>query len=281
MSAELQSTFFDKGNGETVEIVTDGRTVRPLANLMTAIVDETKVHVSDRGLEMTHVDPANVAMVDLHVHPEAFETFEATGEDTIGLHTEEFQSLVSNARMSTRTNDRVELTVDADKTLVTVEKEYPQTTVRKTDSLLNIDPDSIRKEPDPPALDLPVRASVDVDALHDVLDTFRGDHVALKADDGHLLVTTHEEIDSLVNKSFVDFGDVGATADVASVFSLDYVGDLVAALKRAKVDTVDIRLGEQFPVMLEFEKVAQSGDDETTIVDGRLMVAPRVTGGDD
>jgi len=282
MSAGLQSTFFDKGSsGESVEIETDGRTIRPISHLLNAIVDETKMTVSERGLEMIHVDPANVAMVDLHVYPAAFDTFEVSGEETIGLATDQFRSAVSNERMSTRTNDRVDLSLDADTTLITVEKKYGDTTVRKTDELLNIDPDSVRKRPDPPGLDVPIRATIDVNALHDILNTWPSDYVTIKSENGHLLIHSHDAEDRGISRSFVDFGPIAGEADVSSTFTLGYLLELVAALKKAKVQTVDLKLGDTIPVVFDFERTVDDDGDAETLYEGSLMVAPRIQDGGD
>jgi proliferating cell nuclear antigen len=280
MSADLQSTFFEKGTGERVEIETDGRTIRPVARLLTPLVNEARVTVDEHGLSTTYVDPANVALGDIHVKPEAFDHYDATGEETVGLHVDDFQSLAANARMSTRTNDRVDLSIDSDRTLFTVEKEYAGTTVRKTDSLLNIDPDAIRQDPDLPDFDLPVQTTVDVPALADVIENLPSNHARIARDDGHLYITADGgDTDLGVSKSMADFGPVDGD-DVESTFSLDYLTDIVRALKSAKIDDVQLTLGDHFPLSLAFEHTREDDDGaEQTIIEGEYAIAPRIKDG--
>lgn len=282
-SAPRQATFFEKAStGERAEIVTDGRTIRPVADLLNALVEEVKLTLSEDGLRTTYVDAANVAIGSLHVRPAAFESFDATGEETVGFSTADFRSLISDARMSTRTNDAVELEIDADATLVTIEKEYTETTVRKTDSLLNIDPDSVRQEPDPPALDLPAEATVDVEAFHDVVTGMAHDYVDLAVDDGHLIATSARDAEMGRNKTLADFGAVAAGDDVRSKFSLNYLTDIVAALKKAKVAEVGLSLGDEMPIYLDWERTQETDDGaEEILYSGRFMLAPRLKDGED
>jgi hypothetical protein len=58
-----------------------------------------------------------------------------------------------------------------------------------------------------------------------------------------------------------------------AAYSLDYVSDIVSALKEAKVDDVTIRWDAEMPIYFEFRRT----EDETVLYDGEFMIAPRVS----
>ena len=283
---EQQPLVGDADDDDPAVIETNGRTIRPILSLASAVADEVRLHIHPTELTTHHIDPANVGMCNLNVYPAAFESYEAPEKRTVGVNFDALAGDLRWARMGTRTNDDVGLSITHDRTLATVEREYEDTTLTQTDEIQNIDPASIRDEPDTPNLSLPWKASVDVRALYDAIDHMSGyNHVAVKERDGHLLVSSGSGTDDeeRLGQSVADFGEIAkaTTSPVEgakSLLSLDYLKDIVEGLKGGKVDDVAVYWGEEFPVRFEF---ARYTDDEQSIAyDGHFMLAPRIQGDD-
>ncbi|RLM89582.1 hypothetical protein D3D02_06785 [Halobellus sp. Atlit-38R] len=278
-----QTRFFSEPSGESVEIETSGRTIRPLMALPTVLVDEAKLRFDAGGLHTTAVDPANVGMVGINAKPAAFEGYHVDGADDvlIGANLTRLKSSLSDARLGKSTDDPVELDIDATRTLVSIDREYDVTTLSRTDELLNIEPESIRQEPDIPNLELSYRAELDVEAFCDAVDYIPTDHVELGEFDGHLILKGDADGDEMTRSTRIDVGDVAEpitetpTENASSIYSMDYLRDMAKGLKKAKVTSLSVRWGEEFPLMLDFQRC----DDETVLYEGRYMLAPRIQSG--
>lgn len=285
---ETQARLLGGPSGESVTINTSGRTIRPALELPSVLVDECKLNLDEDGIHIQAVDPANIAMVDLTITPAAFDDYhvDATGGVTIGVNLSRLRSKLSNARLGKSTDDPIHLDLDETRTVIEIERDYDDTTVRYADEQLNLDPDSIREEPDLPNLDLPATASVDVTAYEDAITHLAADydHITYRELDGDLVLTTNPHEDSPSDYgsavAFEDLVDVDADSDQnpISKFSCDYLTDMASGLKDAKVDDVHLRFGEEFPLMMEFER---TDDEDTTLYEGTLMLAPRISSGDD
>ena len=58
--------------------VINAETLRDAIEAVSSLVDEVKFSISEKGVELKAVDPANVAMVSLKIGSEAFEFFKTT-----------------------------------------------------------------------------------------------------------------------------------------------------------------------------------------------------------
>lgn len=285
MSAEemTQERLVGASPDANIVIETTGRVIRPAFELPGALVDELRLHASANELWMTAVDPANVGFIDLTIHEAAFSAYDAPSEFTTGLPLDTLQSQLRGARMGTKTSDPVELDVDTTRTRLEIEREYSTTTLERVDGFLNIDPDSIRQEPDiPDDLGYQWKATVDAHAFKDAVEHLNaiGDHMRITESEGDI------ELDVLAGSKSdperaglvtitgaaerqVDDADSG----VSSTFSLDYVLDMARALKKADVDAIQMEFGDKLPIRFAFER---TDDDGEVLYDGEYALAPRI-----
>lgn len=281
-----QQRLIETPDAEDTRIETDGRRIRPALSIPDALVDEAKVHLNADYVTIRAVDPANVGMFDVDIYPAAFDAYEHAGEHvTIGTNLDLLTSQLSSARMGKRSADAVALTVSPGRTVIDIERGYGETTVTRRSELLNLDPDSIREEPDLPDLQLDYEATVDAQAFKDVVEHVNRahDHVSLIEGDGHLHVGGSKKADSdegaVVTGSEATFEDAasalhdGATAGATSLFSMDYMLDMARGLKAAKVDHVTVEWGDEFPCRLRFERWDA---DDKCLYDGLYLLAPRI-----
>ena len=228
-----------------------------------AVVDECRVHLCDDGLVIRAVDPANVAMVDEHVSAEAFETYD-TDCGEIGIDLGRLAEVVGIANEE---DDLVQFDLDAKTRKLDVQVNAVEYT------LALIDPEAIRMEPDIPDLDLPASFSI---GQADFKRAIRAadmvsDHVWFRvdADDGCFVAGAEGDTDDVeleIGEEELENADLH---EADSLFSLDYLKDLRKPLP--KDTAVDVQLGREFPVVLEFE-LADGAIDVT------YMLAPRIQG---
>jgi proliferating cell nuclear antigen len=284
MSASEQARLLGDPAGNSVTIETDGRTIRPFFAMPAAIVDECKLQVREDGLRIAAVDPANVVMTEITIHADAFDAFEVAGETPfdVGLPFDTLRSQLRDARLGKRTNDPVTLQLDESVARVEIEREYDATTVERADEFLTIDADAIRERPELPDIDLDAKATVDLQALTDVVEHFDsiGNHFEMKTpgDDLRCRVTDRDNDGDLVAGSTATFADAAeSTIDGRAMYSLDYVSDFAGGLADGKVDAVTIRFGDEFPARFDFERTDEDG---TVLYDGAYFIAPRIEDGE-
>lgn len=281
MSIETtQESLIGEPDGTFVEIETNGRVIKPLLALPDALVDELRLRVSPDGLEIRAVDPANVGMIQLDVHPEAFDAYTTNAEETfiIGLPLDTFTTAVNDARHGKTTKDDVSIRLDSSLSQVEIRREYDGVDVAQTDEFLNIDSDSVREEPDLPDLEQTWRAEVSVDAFKDTVTHLdeSHDYAVLEAQSSDLTMTGGVADDDSVEASRATFAGVAESLDdnepSRALYSTNYLMDLAKALKRGKVDDVEMLWDEEFPIELFFERTI----DGEIAYEGHYMMAPRI-----
>ena len=227
---------------------------------VSVLVDECKINLNDDGLAIRAVDPANVGMVDLTLDVDAFESYETDG-GVIGVNLARLEDFVGMAD----TDQLVQLELDEETRKLHVKIEGLEGT------LALIDPESIRKEPDIPNLDLPATVVVegkDIDRAVKAADMV-SDHIALGVDEDEEVFYVDAEGDTddvhleLGREELIDL----VAGEARSLFSLDYLKDMNKAIP--KDAEVEIELGQEFPVKLHFD-IAE-GKGQVT-----YMLAPRI-----
>lgn len=290
MSAEnTQATLLDDSGGGCVEIETDGRFIRPMLSISSAIVNEARFRFTEDGVESGAVDPSNVALYEYSVPASAFDEYDLNADEEVfvGLNLDRTESHLRDARMGKQTADDVSLRVDSTMTRLGIRRDYSQCEVERTDEWLNIDPDAIREEPGIPDLALDYKAEIDVQAFDDIVnhvDAYE-DHLQIAERDGLLVMSgaakdNDGELAQVTEARF--HSDLEPLRDnpedgSSSLFSLGYLKEFTSGLRSAKVDTVSVHWGDSFPVILEFDR---TDEDDRTLYEGRYMMAPRIPGDD-
>ena len=240
-------------------IVSSG-TLKAALDSVGVLVDECKIRLDEDELTIRAVDPANVGMVNLTLDAGAFESYETDG-GVIGVNLQRLEDIAGMAG----SDDLVHLELDEETRKLHISIDGLEYT------LALIDPDSIRKEPDLPDLDLPATVVIegrDIDRAVKAADMV-SDHIALgvDADAEEFYVDAEGDTDDVhLELGRDDLIDLTA-GEARSLFSLDYLKEMNKAIP--KDAEVHINLGEEFPVELEFEIAEGSG--QVTYV-----LAPRI-----
>lgn len=238
----------------------DADTFRESIDAISALVGECRLHISEKGFTTRAVDTSNVAMISLELDADAFQSYTAT-ELEIGLDIAKLKNILGMVGKS----DPIELELDAEsKKLAISFKSY-----RYSISLL--DTKTIRKDPNPPTLNLPAVVRVTGETLNNAIKAASvvSDKIALKIEPEKSLFTMIAEGDTdniklELGKDDVEFAQ---PAEARSLFSLDYLKDMGKVIGRSK--TVEIQLGIDHPVQFLFT-IAQDKGRVT------YLLAPRI-----
>jgi proliferating cell nuclear antigen len=238
-----------------------------LANTLetiSVIVDECKIHLTESGLEIRAVDPANVAMADIELGAGAFESYEASG-GVIGVDLTRFEDIIGMAD----SGQLVQLTLDQETRKLHISLDGLEYT------LALIDPDTIRQEPDIPELDLTASLSLegrDLDRAITAADMI-SDHIefGVDADDEIFYARAEGDTDDVTVELDRDDLLSFSPGEAQSLFSIDYMNDLKKSI--GSDAEISIRLGEEFPMKMEMQFAEGDGN-------ALWMVAPRIQSGD-
>lgn len=296
----------DRVTDPAFRIKTTATPIRLFFRLVNACVDEAKITVGERdtaewnngevidGLHVRAVDPANVFMVNATIPAEAggFSTWDLGGETyKIATTVKRLQKTLGYARMAGQGvndhGDPIAIRYDDDLRRLETTVTRPNQRTQRVTSWNLLDPDTVRKEPDIPQLELDnVGFFESTRALKDAVGELKStsDHVSVRSDpDAEDTFQFYTEGD-MVQSDFIRFTDsyqVQTSDDRAedvrgqsSLFSMDYLRDIVKALHRAKMDKVNVRWGDEFPAVFRFFN-------EEYGIRGHFLLAPRIQQEDD
>lgn len=274
-----------------VKAITTARPMRAWGELVSALVDEARVHFTEYGVELKCVDPANVGMLDLDWHRDGFKSWNHPGGDVVaGVALDHFTDISGFGRLNKDDPTQFYL-LEGEKAQLGMRVTRPDEKVQRSSRWFGIEPDMLRSEPDLPDNVLESygwKAHLDPKPLKDAVEALDKvtDHVRVKGDDSTLILEAGDTDDDAEDafrfpntatcqpwdsdsEEDVPDGWVGDHADDTSLFSLDYLRDMARATHKAKMDRVTLGWGQEFPATLKF------AHDEWGI-SGSWMLAPRI-----
>jgi len=236
--------------------VINAETLRDAIEAVSSLVDEVKFSITENGIELKAVDPANVAMVSLKLDSAAFELFKSTPGE-IGVDLVRLSDLLSMADRGE--NVLLELDEEQHKLKIIVGS------LSYTLSL--IDPSAIRKEPRIPELDLPAHVTLSGSEMRRAVKASEkvSDHVILGVQDDQFYMEAKGDIDSLKLKIPSNELLGLKPGEARSLFSLDYLSDMSKSI--GKASQVTLELGVDYPLRISFQ-IGQ--------VEVHYLLAPRI-----
>ena len=241
-----------------------GNKIKEVTNALTIMVDEAKFNITPSGMFVKAVDLANVAMVSLTLEKEAFESFEAT-EGILGINLQKLSSFVEMAD----SEDTVALELDEENHKLKVEIRGLSYT------MLLLDPESMRKEPKIPSLDLPIEISINgtdfkygLKAAEKIAEYV---NFGIDAKVSNFYLSASGDTDDVIYEVPVERLKIIKASEAKSLFAIEYLTDIQKLTE--KTGDISIIMGKDYPVKISFP-----------ISDGKgmveYMIAPRVETGD-
>lgn len=238
----------------------NSETLRESIEAISALVTECRVHLESDQVYARAVDTANVAMVCLILHREAFIDFDVTS-GAIGLDIARFKNIFTMLGKA----EKVTLEFPEGENRIKVNFEGYQYSI----TLLNTD--TIKKDPNPPNIDLPGKIVIGGAQLYSAIRAAAvvSDKMWLGINPESRVFYMSAEGDSdhirreFKSDELVSIND----AEARSLFSIDYLKDMGKVMSSAS--EVTIHLGNNHPVKFSFDIAGGAGHIE-------YLLAPRI-----
>lgn len=238
----------------------DAEIFRESIDAISALVQECRLHVEPDRIYTRAVDTANVAMISFLLKQEAFESYQATKEE-LGLDVTKMKNILG--MMTKGGNVRLNLPEGGQKL------ELSFNSYRYSVTLL--DANTIRKDPNPPTIELPGRVILSGDVLFSAIKAASvvSDKIALGIDPSRQYFYMMAEGDTDIIRLELGRGEVEdmTLVEVRSLFSLDYLKDMGKIMSRA--ERVEVHLGVNHPVKFSFDIAGGKGHID-------YLLAPRI-----
>ena len=235
-------------------------TLKDTLEVISQIVGEGKFRVTEDGIRLDAVDRSMVAFIDLHISKEAFDSFEADKEQSMGINIENFLGLIKRVK----SDDKIALKLSEGKLMVTIDGDYIRNFSLPLIEIPQGETIDISKLKPPAKVQL--KASFLEDGISDAGSI--SDHVVLEAtpDSFHLRAEgngSRIEVRADRGKAAIT---ISSPETVKSSFSLEYLKKMLKASKIS--DVVNVELGKDYPLKTEFNQ-----PDKVKVA---FVLAPRV-----
>jgi proliferating cell nuclear antigen len=238
----------------------DADILKESIDALSALVTECRLHTDENGMITRAVDTANVAMISLTLKKEAFESY-SSSKNELGLDIAKMKNIFS--MMGKNDVMTLELPENSHKLKISFEG-YRY-------SLTLLDPNTIRKDPNPPNIDLPGKVVLSGAELNNAIKaaTVVSDKIALGIDPSAQLfyMTAEGDTDHIRREFGKDEVNFLNGVEARSLFSLDYLKDMGRVMSRAA--EVEVSLGIDHPAKFSFFIAAGNGHVE-------YLLAPRI-----
>lgn len=249
---------------ENLSVIIQKQHFQQVLDQLSATVAEAIFRLGRDGLEVTCVDPANVAMTDIHLTEDAFESV-GDGKFPIGLNIEK---LVDHLKFAD-TEELIQLTYRPETRMLNIH--FGNTSV----DIASIDPQTIRDEPTVPDIPFCARAALDASLFLDGVKQCKiaSDHLQLTADDeaGSLeLLGGGDTDDVTITYEREDLHEGKFEEHTRALYSIDYLTGKHGILDDAPSDaSLSVEFANEYPVKYEYDFADGNGH-------AMLTVAPRI-----
>lgn len=232
--------------------------LKDLVSTVSILVAEAKLNITPNGINIKAVDPAHVAMIDLTLRAEAFETYTAS-EMTLGVSIERLKDIAKLTHGETIT---MEYDEERAKLVVKVGNITRRMAVVDTSGMT---------DPRVPNINLPTKIIINAGELQRgiIASGSVSDHISLiaRANEGFEMISESDAEQARLNLQKDDLDEFDCKEDVKSMFSLDYFSNMIKVV--GSNVPISLYLGTELPVRLEFEIANGNGH----VV---YLLAPRV-----
>lgn len=237
-----------------IDTIVEKSTAQTFVDALTVVDVECKLHAEDNGFRVSMVDPGNIFMAEAMLGASSFEHYDVDADDPLGVNLQRFDEALgfADAGDPIRVGKVEQSGVDR----LDVE------TTGITHEIALIDVESIRQEPDVPAVDLPVEVTLEGRQLKRAVkaaDTV-SEHCTFIWDPERdvFVVSSAGDTDNIdVEYSGDDLVDFDADGGAESIFSVGYLLDLVKPIPASS--EVTLWVGTEFPLKAKWKFSEEAG----------------------
>ncbi|HUU75255.1 MAG TPA: DNA polymerase sliding clamp [Methanoregulaceae archaeon] len=238
----------------------DANILKESIDAISALVTECRLHSDENGMSTRAVDTANVAMISLSLKKEAFESYSST-KNELGMDIAKMKNIFG--MMGRDDLITLELPEDGHKLQVSFEGYRYSITL--------LDPNTIRKDPNPPNIDLPGKVVLSGSDLNNAIKAASvvSDKIALGIDPEKevFFMSADGDTDNIRREFGKDEVNYINGVEARSLYSLDYLKDMGKVMNRA--EEVELSLGIDHPAKFSFYIASGNGFVE-------YLLAPRI-----
>ncbi|QLH75105.1 MAG: proliferating cell nuclear antigen (pcna) [Methanomassiliicoccales archaeon] len=233
-------------------------TLKCVVDVVSTLIDEAKFMIDANGVSLKAVDPAHVAMIDLHLDKAAFEQYSANDTE-LGLDLDKLRDVL---RLS-KAGDLIEMRQDEERNRLVI-------SVGNITRRMNLVSTEGMSDPKVPNLTLPGKLSVNIEELQRGIKAAESisDHISLNASPDGFELISEGDTDLVSLKLPKDLlVSLDCKDSIRSLFPMDYFSNMIRAIPLGTV--VSINLGNDLPVKLDFEIAGGKGK-------VKYLLAPRI-----
>ncbi|MFA5313892.1 MAG: DNA polymerase sliding clamp [Methanomassiliicoccales archaeon] len=233
-------------------------TLKGVVDVVSTLIDEAKFVIDANGVSLKAVDPAHVAMIDLHLDKAAFEQFSANDTE-LGLDLDKLRDVL---RLS-KSGDLIEMRQDEERNRLVI-------SVGNITRRMNLVSTEGMSDPKVPNITLPAKLSVNIEELQRGIKAAESisDHISLNANPDGFELISEGDTDLVSLKLPKDLlVSLDCKDPVRSLYPMDYFSNLIRAIPAGTVLSVNI--GNDLPVRLDFEIAGGKGK-------VKYLLAPRI-----
>lgn len=227
-------------------------------SLLSELVLEVKAKVSKTGLEITAIDPANVALASLKIASQAFSQFDVDKEEKLGLNLEDFKQVLRRVPIGSS------LIIERQDNMLKLKM---QEKAKRSFNLALISLDIEEKKI--PELKFSSTVTLDSSAFLEAIND-----AAIVADSTTFLVSRGTfiiEAKGTLNSAKTEFNteevSIDSEQEAKAKYSLDYLVKFAKASKLA--DKVKVNFATDYPARFDFKS-------QDSLVELSFILAPRV-----
>ncbi|HSV42080.1 MAG TPA: proliferating cell nuclear antigen (pcna) [Methanomassiliicoccales archaeon] len=233
-------------------------TLKGVVDVVSTLIDEAKFKIDANGVSLKAVDPAHVAMIDLHLDKAAFEQFSANDTE-LGLDLDKLRDVI---RLS-KAGDLIEMRQDEERNRLVL-------SVGNVTRRMNLVSTEGMADPKVPNLNLPGKISLNVEEMQRGIKASESisDHISLNAGPDGFEMISEGDTDLVSLKLPKDLlVSLDCKDPIRSLFPMDYFANMIRAIPAGTV--VSVNIGNDLPVKLEFEMASGKGK-------VKYLLAPRI-----
>ena len=240
-------------------VLAETKYLKESINIISELVNEASVKVSKDGLELTAMDPANVAMVIFKLFSSAFVEYKVEKEDVIGINLDNFKQILRRVKPS----DTLTMELEQNKLKVKLKGDSTRTFSL---ALINID----EKEHKIPDLKFNAKIEMPSGVLIEAVDDVDvvADSVALNVEKGKFVIDAEGKLNT-AKVEILEGLKIALSGDkekVSARYSIEYLKKLVRGSKLS--ENAIVQLDDEYPLKIDYNVI-----DKLSL---SMILAPRV-----
>jgi len=214
-------------------------------SIISELVSEANLKIDKNGIEIVALDPANVAMVEFKLFPQAFSEFSSDGEKRIGLNLDQFKQILRRIKPT----DKLEVFLDEEKSKLRI-KVLGRTTKNFGLSLVDVE----ESEQKVPNLNFVTKIETESKIINDAIDDMEviSEAVSFIAEKDKLTISSGNNLqDAEVVIKNGGSTKIETKEKTKAKYSLEYLKKMMKGSKLS--EKIILEYSKDYPIKVSYE----------------------------